>query len=234
MLEPKQLALALGEANVTFRDAFNGSLAYLHTGRIRIGYSKVIRVTSTLRSPLTVKGRAFIEVHGDVRAPIVLPDGGLVLIHGNLDAPLKTSGIAEIVVAGRVEPAAEIEASEIVWLFVADDFDGQVSARSMATMCVGGGVTGVIRTGEPSATIAIGGDMCGVILPVGTAGLLRLQVGGFMSAEAISIIDSLRYLEFKALIGSSDQPAGVYPEDADEKSSLKGIVKRRWVVLATA
>ncbi len=55
-----------------------------------------------------------------------------------------------------------------------------------------------------------------------------------MSAEAINIIDSLRYLEFKALIGSSDQPAGVYPGDADEKTSLKGIVTRRWVVLTEA
>ncbi|WP_428308500.1 hypothetical protein [Lacipirellula sp.] len=181
MLEKQQLALALGKANIAFRDAFSGSLGYLHTGRVGIGYAKVIRVNSAIRSPLKVSGRAFIEIHGDVRAPIDVPDGGLILVHGNLDATLKTSGIAEIVVAGRVRPAAEIEASEIVSLFVADDFDGTLSARSMSIACVKGNATGVIRTGEPSTTIAIGNDMSAAILPVGAAALLppswRIHVG---------------------------------------------------------
>ena len=103
----------------------------------------------------------------------------------------------------------------------------------MAIVWVNDTFDGFLKTGAPSTTIHIERDCNGCISPIGQAAMLYLTVKGFMSRESLRSIDYHGYAEFKAVVSTSDQPAGVYPREGFTASTLSGLAGRRWTVLAS-
>jgi hypothetical protein len=132
-------------------------------------------------------------------------------------------------------PGAVIEAENIQRVFVGGDLKGTIHSTGSLKISVDGTFHGIIYTGDPSTNLSVKGDFKGQLKPQRTAGLLYLDVQGFMSYRALDAISQQRYTQFDACVGTSDRPPGIYPSAADNKPFLNLFPRNCcWTIMAQA
>lgn len=231
MLDRSRLALAVGHADVAARMAFHASADYFHTGELDREWWKDVRTLEQVAVPLRLADRAFMVVEGDVLADLVIADGGTVIVYGDVRSSVRTVGHSEVVVAGDVAEGASVSGTEILHLFVGGTLAGRLRSRGSCKAWVEGHLRGEVRTGRPTTELRVRGDCTAAIRPSGKeAALLYLEVGGFMAYASLEASAAVRYTEFNASIGTSDRPAGLYPDKAAAKAFGQYRSFNRWVI----
>lgn len=182
-----------------------------------------------LEKPAEIKKDRGVVVRGDCLADITVRSNTFVHIYGDLIATVKTTGNAhcEIVVGGDIKPRGTIDHKGITRIFVGGNVDGRIDSHGSTYLWINGDLNGKVTTGSPSTQLHVMGDFRGSMQPLDEAALAYLEVRGFMPGEKIEQINEHSYTEFRASIGLSDQPPGLYPRP---NSFSEG----RWVIHAQA
>ncbi|MCI0461087.1 MAG: hypothetical protein L0Z62_29410 [Gemmataceae bacterium] len=230
MLERSQLALAVGHADVAAHMAFHSSMDYFHTGDLDRRWWKDVRSLSQIMAPLTLTERAFAVVEGDVLADVALSDGGTLVIYGDVRASIRTSGQCEVVVAGGVMEAADVSGGGILHLFVGGDLAGSLRSQGACKAWVQGDLRGEVWTGHPATELRVLGNCNSPLRPSDEPALLYLEVDGFMPYALLEATAAVGYTMFNASVGTSDRPAGLYPDRTTYEALEQHRSYNRWVI----
>jgi hypothetical protein len=235
MLDRKQLSLAVAHADVAAEMiSFHSSAGYFHTGELDRRYWKDVRTLAQVVDPLTLAKRAFVFIEGDVLADVTVPDDGTVVVYGNVHSSVQINGHGELVIAGDVSEGASIFSDGIFRVFVGGDLAGCLSNRGSCTAWIEGHLRGQVWTGSPSTHLHVRGDCTATIRPSEEPSLLFMEVSGFMAYASLEATASVGYTEFNASIGTSDRPAGIYPDKTTYNALRQHRSYNRWVIRDTA
>ncbi len=157
-------------------------------------------------------------------------DSPCVHIRGDLDATLTVAGQAQVIIGGSIRPRGKIQGQEFLNVFVGGDMAGSVATTGSGVYWINGNLTGQVVTGNPSTNVSVMGHWTGSLRPAGDVSLLWVDVNGFMSHAALEAIADLKYTQFNATIGASDEPEGIYPMRSPGIKSNRPSGMARWVV----
>jgi hypothetical protein len=234
MLDRSQLALRVGHADVAADMAFHSSAGYFHTGQLDRRWWKEVRTLAPVVGPLTFKERTFVVVEGDVLADVTGSHDGTVVVYGDVHSSIQLAGHSELVVAGDLLGAVSISGEGILNVFVGGNVDGELRSSGSLKAWVQGHLRGRVWTGKPSTRLWVLGDCTATIRPSEEPALLYVEVGGFMPYAALEATAAPGYTVFHASVGSSDRPAGLYPDKTVEEAFRQHRSFNRWVIRATA
>jgi hypothetical protein len=229
----ESLKLAVGKADIQMQKSFHSSCHYWQSGEVPHTKQWSIRATGELLFSPAFTDKASVLIEGDCRTNLSLTSGGLIHIYGDLANTITIRGQSEIVIGGHILPGAAIELDEargIAHVFVGSDMSGTISSRGSVTVWIGGNFGGDLQTGSPSTRIHIEGDASGRVEPIHEAGLVYLDVNGFMSYRDLELIGNHNYTELNASLGISDRPPGFYPEGADWARRANRRNLYRWII----
>lgn len=202
-----EMIVNVASADVAMDMAFSRSVDFWHNGK----YTPTI-------------------IDGDCIDDVSLPDGGVLHIHGNLSGNISAAGHFEIVITGNVLRGATIIASGFCHVFVGGNFDGSIESSDSTKLWVGSDFSGGLKTGNPSTTLQVCGDLTGHVLPAGSRSLLYITVSGFAANSLLSDIADLGYTQFNGAIASSDVEPGLYPNSGNVKKTPDGNSFSCWSV----
>ncbi len=220
-----EVVLAATHFDVLKDSPLHGSVWHWQNGFLTTGTWTVQTGGDLLLAP-DVLDKATVLVKGDCQADITVSNGGIVHIYGDLSSTLTVSGQVEVVIGGDITAEGVIEGDGIVRIFVGGNLVGRITNKSSSTLWINGDVSGIVHAGDPDVAVHVIGDFVGQLLPFAKGSLASLDVRGEMSSALIEKTARYSWTEFKASIGSSDIPAGIYP-----KGRTMGV---RWVVHAQA
>jgi hypothetical protein len=231
MIDRSQFALAVGHADVITDSSFHGSIEYFHTAGIDRGYWKDVRELAGIEKPLTLGDHNFIVVDGDITAELTTAECTALIVYGDVRATIRTKNHCEIVIAGDVFEEAIFETDGIFHLFVGGDFAGSLKNQGWCTAWVEGNMRGQVLTGQTSCDLRVCGDFAASIRPTAKASLLSLAVKGFAPYHVLESAAAYKYTVFNASIGTSDRPAGLYPDKKTTQELQNQRRYNRWAIL---
>ena len=231
MLDRKQLSLAVAHADVAAgMVSFHGSADYFQTGELDRRDWKDVRSLTQVDEPLTLAERAFVVIEGDVLADVTVPHDGMVVVYGDVHSSIQINGHGELIIAGDVREGACISSDGIFRVFVGGDMAGSLRNRGSCTAWIEGHLRGPLWTGHPSMHLHVRGDCTATIRPNEEPALLFMVVGGYMAYASLEATAAVGYTEFDASIGTSDRPAGIYPDKTTYNALRQHRSYNRWVI----
>ena len=233
MLSRSELALAVRHADVAMHHAFVFSEPFFY-GVEPGAYWLDRRVLAESSNPIELDRRAFVVVEGDLMAPCSLMQGGVLIVLGACRSVIRAREHSEVILARGLDAGATLTADGITHVFAGGDVRGELDLRGSGKVWIEGSLLGSVRTGKPLTELSIRGDCPGAIEPGADKAMLMLHVDGFMDSERIEAIAAQGYVLFHASIGTSNRPAGLYPELARNEATLRESRQNRWVIRRVA
>lgn len=171
-----------------------------------------------------------VTIEGDCLHQVSAPEGGTIIVCGNLYSTLDVNGFSEIIITGDVRPDGYIRAENSCHTFIGGRLEGTLQSADSTKVWIESDLSGLLKTGSPSARIHVGGDYTGRIIPHESASLLSLNVAGFAANDSLHRIMEYYPNRFNASIGVSDVPPGLYPLEDSHRRNERGNCFARWSV----
>ncbi len=228
------------------RFAFSLTLEYWR--RASYPYPPAVTIAHSLTKPLaegenspptskTAPQPRLMIIQGDCLAELTVPPGCTLHVYGDLNAPVHLKGISEVVIAGSVNSNGAIDGGsdpglQLLRVFIGGDLQGRVSGGPQ--LWVHGNLSGEVEGG--STKVHVVGNFSGKLKPAETRrfgrpavgqttfAVAHLSVSGFARYEALETLAQSGYREFKASIGTSDCPPGIYTMSTDTRTSQEIVV----------
>ncbi|MCA9007336.1 MAG: hypothetical protein KDA70_18845 [Planctomycetaceae bacterium] len=171
-----------------------------------------------------------VVIEGDCLHKVSAPEGGKIIVCGNLYSTLDVNGFSEIIITGDVRPDGYIRADDFCHTFIGGRLEGTLQSAGSTKAWIESDLSGVLKSGYPSARIHVGGDYTGHIIPHESASLLSLNVAGFAANESLRKMMDFYYTQFDASIAVSDVPPGLYPLEDSHRRNERGNSYTRWSI----
>lgn len=217
----KEIKLAVAFCNVHSDMPFFSSLMLWNSGS-RSWRKNADIIEGDLEANAPLEGAVLI-VRGDVSGELE-STADSVHIMGDLRGSLHLQTNAEVIIAGNVSLDAIVTSLGSLDVFVGGDMSGTIDCEESQFIWIHGDLIGAIKTGSPITRLHVMGDYTGTVQPRDDPSLLYIDIRGFASSASMRTINKMKYTEFNASVGFSDQPPGTYPK----RSIMK--MTRNWFI----